>query len=123
MSAPKLAKLEAVFSDVNSRKDRSWHLGFDTQELGADIAVLMKMQGSTCWLLIAPDDSLDAVDVPKAKPDAGTGAKTPSQRLRAVIFVLWTQLGRPGDFEDFYRQKIERIIDQYKAKLDGEEML
>lgn len=114
-------KLPAIFSDIRSRKDRTFHLGFDTRELGADASQLMTIQGTECWLLIAPDDSLDAVDVPKSKPDAGAGAKTPGQRLRAVLFILWTQSGKPGDYEDFYRQKLERLIDQYKAKLDGVE--
>jgi hypothetical protein len=118
MSAVKLA---AVFSGIKSRKDRSFRLEFDTRELKEDAAELLKIQGTECWLLIAPDDSLDAVDVPKVKPDAGTNQKTPGQRLRAVLFVLWQQIGKPGDFEDYYRQRLERIIDQFKAKLDGED--
>ena len=124
--------LPAIFSGVKSRKDRSYRLEFDTRELGADAAKLLEIHGSECWLLIAPDDSLDNVDVPKTKPDAGTNQKTPSQRLRAVLFVMWqqvgpvqvgpVQVGKPGDFEDYYRQRLERIIDQIKAKLDGEEV-
>ena len=119
MSQP--VKLAAIFSDIRSRKDRTFHLGFDTRELGEDAAQLMRIQGSECWLVIAPDDSLDSVDVPKARPDSGTGQKTPGQRLRAVLYVLWSQSGRPGDFEDWYRQKLEGLINQYKAKLDGVE--
>jgi len=115
-------KLPAIFSGVKSRKDRSYRLEFDTCELGADAAKLLEIHGSECWLLIAPDDSLDSVEVPKAKPDSGTNQKTPGQRLRAVLFVLWQQVGKPGDFEDYYRQRLERIIDQFKAKLDGEEV-
>ena len=116
-------KLPAIFAGIQSKVDRSYKLTFATRELsGDDAAVLLRMNQTECWLLVAPDDSLDAVDVPNAKPDAGAGGKTPSQRLRAVLFVLWTQLGRPGDFEDFYRSKLDRIIDQYKAKLDGEDI-
>lgn len=114
-------KLPAIFSSIRSRKDRSFALGFDTRELGADAAELMKIQGTECWLLIAPDDSLDAVDIPQVKPDTGANQKTPSQRLRAVLFVYWNQLGKPdGDFENFYRLKVERLVDQYKALLDGD---
>lgn len=115
-------KLPAIFSGIRSRKDRTFNLSFDTRELGADAADLMKIQGTECWLLISPDDSLDAIDVPNYKPDAGTGSKTPGQRLRAVLFILWSQSGKPGDFEDFYRQRMERLIEQYKAKLDGDEV-
>lgn len=121
MSAP--VKLPAIFDKAETLKDRSVKLIFVTRELsGEDVGRLFGMRGSECWLLLAPDDTLDSVDVPTVKPDTGANQKTPSQRLRAVLFVLWSQLGRPGDFEDFYRQKVERVVEQYKAKLDGEEM-
>jgi hypothetical protein len=122
MSAP--VKLPAIFSGIRSRKDRSYSLTFETRELGGSYAAeLLKLQQTECWLLVAPDDSLDAVDVPQAKPDSGTNQRTASQRLRAILFVYWQQLGKPdGDFENFYRVKVERIIDQYKALLDSGEV-
>jgi hypothetical protein len=44
--------------------------------------------------------------------------KSPSQRLRAVMFVVWKEVkGGQGDFESFYRAQVERIIEQYKEKL------
>jgi hypothetical protein len=120
MSQP--VKFAAIFSGIQSKVDGSYKLTYVTREFGGtDAATLLSMANKECWVLVAPDDSLDAVDVPKAKPDAGTNAKTPGQRLRAVLFVLWSQSGKPGDFEDFYRQKLESLIDQYKAKLDGVE--
>jgi hypothetical protein len=120
MSAP--VKLPAIFTGIASKVDGSYKLTFNTRELvGPDAAALLSNTNKECWLLIAPDDSLDSVDVPKAKPDSGTGQKTPGQRLRAVLFVLWTQLGKPGDFEDYYRQRVENLIEQFKGKLDGVE--
>lgn len=116
-------KLPAIFSGIRSRVDRSYTLTFSTRELGgSDASTLLDMQQSECWLVISPDDSIDSVDVPKTKPDAGTSQKSPGQRLRAVLFVLWSQVGKPGDFEDYYRQRMERIIEQFKAKLDGEDV-
>jgi hypothetical protein len=122
MSEP--VKLPAIFSGIRSRKDKSYSLSFDTRELGGtDAGILLGMNGTECWLLIAPDDSLDSVDVPRAKPDSGTNQKTPGQRLRAVLFVLWTQSGKPGEYEDFYRIKLERVIDTIKGRLDAGDML
>ena len=46
--------------------------------------------------------------------------KTPSKRLRAVLFVLWKQRGEHGDFEVWYREQIEKIIINIKTKLDDE---
>ena len=123
MSQP--VKLPAIFSGIQSKVDRSYKLTFNTRELtGQDAAELLKLNQIECWLLVAPDDSLDAVDVPEAKPDAGTNQKTPGQRLRSVLYVYFCQLGKPGqDFEAFYQGRMERLIGQYKAKLDGEEAI
>lgn len=118
MSAP--VKLPAIFAGIQSKVDRSYKLTFNTRELsGDDAAVLLRMSQAECWLIVSPDDSIDAVDVPKFKPDAGTNQKTPGQRLRAILFVLWSQSGRPGDFETWYASKLENLIQQYKSKLDG----
>jgi hypothetical protein len=115
-------KLPAILSGAQTKVDGSVKLTFSTRELdGTDSAALFGLANKECWLLIAPDDSLDSVDVPKAKPDSGTGQKTPGQRLRAVIFVYWKQAGAQGDFEEYYRQRLERLIEQFKAKLDGVE--
>jgi hypothetical protein len=120
MSQP--VKLPAIFSGLKSRKDRSFRLEFDTRELGTDAAPLLAMQQSECWLVIAPsEDAVDRVDIPNYKADAGVNQKTPGQRLRAVLFVLWNQQGRPGDtFDSWYSTVMERLIDGYKAKLDGD---
>jgi len=44
--------------------------------------------------------------------------KTPSKRLRAVLFLMWKQLGEVGDFETYYRVQVEKVIEHLKAKLD-----
>ena len=123
MSAP--VKLPAIFSGIRSRKDKSYSLSFETRELGGgDAGVLLGMNGAECWLLIAPDDSLDAVDVPAAKPDSLTPRKSPAARQRSVMFIYWKQQGGGevlGDFDGWYASVIERNISQWKAKLDSPE--
>lgn len=44
-------------------------------------------------------------------------AKSPSQRLRYVLYVYWEQKEIKEDFQDFYEAAIERVIDKVKAKL------
>lgn len=122
MSAP-VVKLPVIFTGIQSKVDGSYKLTFSTRELaGSDAAVLLGLANKEAWLLISPDDSLDSVDVPKARPDSGTGQKTPGQRLRAVLFVTWQSVGKPGEFDDYYRMRVNRMIDQLKAKLDGEDI-
>lgn len=115
----KTVKLPAIFSGVKSRKDRSYRLEFDTRELaGEDAAILLNMQMDEGWLLFSPTSTVDQKDIPAGSADSGAGGKTPSQRLRAVIFILWKQSGGQGDFEDYYRHKLEMVIDQFKERIE-----
>lgn len=113
-------KLATIFDAVTSLKDRSMKLTFVTRELnGMDSATLLSQLHNEGWLLFAPNENdIDAIDVPHTKADAGTGQKSSSQRLRAILFVYWRSLGEPGPFESFYIDRIERAIDQYKALVD-----
>jgi hypothetical protein len=45
------------------------------------------------------------------------GEKTPGARLHAVLYVLWNQKGAQGNFNDFYIQQMENIINSIKEKL------
>lgn len=67
------------------------------------------------WLLWAPN-KFNTEDLPKEQ--ATDTGKTPAQRLRATLFVLWQQEGKQGDFEVFYRDRMEKLIDYIKGKLD-----
>lgn len=123
MSAP--VKLPAVFAGIRDRKDKSVVLTFETQELsGQDAAVLLDMRQSYCALLIAPQASdLDNVDIPDYQPMEGQ-TRTPSHRLRSVLFVYWQQQGGEqvlGSFDAWYGRVVERYINLWKAKLDSGE--
>jgi hypothetical protein len=42
---------------------------------------------------------------------------TPSQRLRAVIYLLYIKKTRPETSEEFYKNYMEKIIDKVKEKV------
>jgi len=44
--------------------------------------------------------------------------KTPSERMRAVIWRIWEANGKKGDFDTYYKSTMEKIIDQLKEKLN-----
>lgn len=56
-------------------------------------------------------------ELPEIHLDQDAGEKSPSQRLRAVLFIYWKQKGSKDDFELFYRRWMERCIDQIKQQL------
>lgn len=64
-------------------------------------------------------EDLDAMD--EVELDLTDKAKTPSKRLRAVIWVLWKQENpnaKKSDFNNFYKDKIEGFIERIKQDLE-----
>lgn len=109
-------QVEAILEGVQPLKDGGVSLRFHTNEITKPQKVeLMDYYQSFGWLLFSGNEHQEN-DIPKemAKRDIG---QSPSQRLRAVLFVYWKQLGSKGDFEAFYKQKIEYFIDKIKENL------
>lgn len=100
-------------------KDGSATLSFTTgSEIPDDEVIYLLNAGrkdELGWLLWSPNE-IQTDDLPIEQ--AEDSQKTPSKRLRATIFIWWKQLGEQGDFEVFYREKVEKLIDVVKSKLD-----
>lgn len=104
---------------VESRTDRTYKLTFNTRELkGADASLLLNEIMNEGWLVYSSTSDIEDTDIPTEKADPGLGTKTPSARLRAVLYVRYEQTGRNGTFEDYYRTMMEQLIDQVKSKLE-----
>lgn len=119
MSAP--VQFEATLDAANRRKDRSITVRFTSmREMTTDeFAALDRLNGQAGWCLFKANELTDE-EVPKDQ--AEDGRKTTSQRLWAVLFVYFKQLGEPGgDFNAFRRAYLEKQIDSIKGKLDPEE--
>jgi len=115
-----LIQISGTIENMHRLKDGTWSLQVYTQELEDDEKrhAVVDMAGKVGWFLfkmneLEPEDIIDIKDnAPVFKGD-----KPPHVRLRAVLFVLWTQMGKPGDFEVFYRARMEKFIDFIKEKL------
>lgn len=111
----------AIFSGFSSRADGS--LGFRgvTPELNhTEKVALMELHQKNVKLLIQPTE-----DTPEAMVEVKgeLGFKTPGQRLRAVIFILFKQASEAGRikgvmFEQFYSEVMERFIQDIKNQLE-----
>lgn len=108
---------ELQINRVTLKKDDSVSFSATTPELTDEqLAAFRKVTKVLVNAILEPQDGSSGVLEIKEKIDDG---KSPGQRLRATMFIWWEQLGRPNDdFEIFYRQKMERLIDMVKAKLD-----
>lgn len=112
-------QLQAHIGTPRFKKDGSATLTFFTQEISDDQVVDLLNMGrrdELGWILWSPNKHQSS-DLP-TEP-ATDDKKTPAQRLRSVLFVLWKQEGSRGDFESFYSERMEKITDMIKAKLDN----
>lgn len=106
----------AILDTISTKKDGSFKVVIETQELaGSEAAALLSYRQQMGYVTFTPNAIKD-VEVPKE--DAEVGGKSPSKRLRAVLHVLWEQRGKPGTSEEFYRTKMEQIIEGFKDKLE-----
>lgn len=106
----------AQITGLRSRTDGSLGLTVSTPELTpAEKTVFFELQNLNLTLLITPDDEVE-VEVEKVKGEMGT--KTQGQRIRGCIFKIWETKGKQGDFEAFYRQKTEAIIEWLKKQIE-----
>ena len=112
----KAIKTNLIVSGIRARVDGSLGLSCSTPELTVEEKVaFMELQNKNLVALFEPLDETPT-EVHQVKSEINQ--KTPSQRLRAVMFLLWRQSGNTDDFENFYRNSMEKIIDALKAKLD-----
>lgn len=112
-------QLQAHIRNPKFLKDGSANLTFTTGEVSDDQVVHLLNMGrrdELGWLLWSPN-KFQQTDLP-TEP-ATDDKKTPAQRLRSVLFVLWKQEGSRGDFESFYQERMNKLIDMIKGKLDN----
>lgn len=113
---------QVIITTFTSKVDGS--LGFRgvTPELSSTEKVaFLDLQGKNCRALFEP---LDYASDGKTEIKNPLGTKSPSVRLRSVLFVLFKQLAAKGKvqgtFDEFYVLHLDRIIDGYKEQLEPE---
>lgn len=109
-------KLPAALDDFRERKDGSSRITFDSRELTEEeVLILRRFRNEEGWLIFSKNE-IDKEDIPDK--DAEVDTKTPSQRLRAVLFVRWKNLGEPETFKMYYDKVMEKFINSVKDRLD-----
>ena len=115
----KAINLQLVLEGLTSKKDRSLSLRFSTPELSStEKATLMDLQGQVLESLLQPSDE-EFPDIQEVKNEVDR--KTPSARLRGILWVLWDKRGRQGDFNSWYTQNMEKFIQKIKDLVDEED--
>jgi len=113
--------LPGQIESIASRKDKSVKLTIGTQELHpSQASELFSLNQQFCYIALKPEhftkEETDALD--ELKTDLDT-IKTPSQRLRAILYVNYQQDSKGyKDFQTYYLSIMDKICEHYKSKLD-----
>lgn len=111
-------KISASLEKVATMADGGLRLNFNTQELDAQKAgELMAIKNVVGWLIFATYGT-EQVEIPEEPPTEFVSQKSPSERLRNVLYRLWEKKGKAGEFEEFRRVKMEKIITHFKDQLE-----
>lgn len=114
--------LLAQIEGVRTRKDHTYAITVGTQELAPETGVrLFALNNSVANVYISPSpiqtDIMREIDL--ASADIVDMQKTPSKRMKAVLYLLWKQ--NPEGYDDsnlYYQNKMEVLISKLKSKLE-----
>lgn len=112
--------LPTIVSSIRSLKDGSVSVCVETQELSpAKAGELFSFRGRVTMMYLSPKDTITQKEIAQVEAiDAEFEGKTPSKRLRDVLYVTFTQAPEGyKDFDSFYKFKMSVITEHLKSKL------
>ena len=105
-----------------SLKDRTVKLSFETSEPTPEQMAAIQASLMKAGFIAFQGDAFttEQKDLLKdTKAEYSDNGKTPSQRLRSVIFIWWKEDPQGYEvFNDFYIRYMEKFITHIKGKLD-----
>lgn len=121
MSAKAIHLPSAIIGSITAKgKNNGVSFRVSTPELSRDeLGVVFDLQDQVVDLLIQPQDE-EFPEIAEVKTEVER--KTPSIRLRGALYVLYTKKPHDEDFSTWYREKMEKIIEQIKSKIEEAEV-
>lgn len=116
-----LLKVPSVIEKVMTMADGGLRLFVDTQELQPeDKGVVMNFHKKQGYFVFSEQyENINVEDIKNLpKIELEEGEKSPSIRLRAVLYVYWEEKKVGGSFDSFYKKQMERFIQTIKEKLN-----
>lgn len=112
--------LPAYIENITSRKDKTVKITIGTQEISqGNAGEVFSLLNTLAVVYISPKEisqkEIDQVD--KINPELE--GKSQGQRIRGVLFILFTQNNEGHkDFEAYYKAKTEMYIEHLKGKIN-----
>lgn len=111
---------QVTLDRANRKKDKSVSLTFitDLEQSSEQYMEVDMLLGDSGVLYFKSNGQLSKEEI-KALDEVETEfeGKTKSQRLRNVLFVLHKETKDPREFNDFYSQKMESLIEHFKGQI------
>lgn len=108
----------AEIEGLSTRVDNSVAIKLGTQELNSEsVARLFETRGKYAYVMIAAEEiKLEDIKIPEKDPEFKND-KTPSERLRAVLFVLHKETKIKVPFQTWYEGEMAKITEHFKSKI------
>lgn len=107
--------------NIQTRKDNTIKIVLGTQEMSeGNAGKLFAMNNKYGFAHISPADisQSELNEVDQLNPELE--GKTQGQRIRNVLYILFTQNNEGHlDFDAYYKAKTEKIIEHLKTKIKG----
>lgn len=105
--------LPASFDNLAHRKDGSTSIKFDTRELnGEEVMTLLGFRNSEGWLMFSQNNEFKIPEI-----DAELDLKSPSERLKNALYVLYKDEPRITTFQTYYNENMEKLINIILSKV------
>ena len=112
-----ITQCSAQIDKITAKNDRTLSVTIGTQEMNSlDTSHLFSLFEKQIWVAFA-ETPLTKEDLNIPEIQVEKGQKTPSQRLRARMFVYFKESKKEGRFDDWYERAMESIGDKYLEKL------
>ena len=109
-------RVKTVITAVRSLANMGAGMTIHTSPLTEkELTSVLRLHGRDCLTDIVP---LSNPEEQIIEIDTDLETKSQSTRIRNVLYRLWEQGGKQGNFPDFYKNKTEMIIEWVKKKLD-----
>jgi hypothetical protein len=108
-----------IVDKITTLKDKSVKIVLDTQELSpGNAGSLFTLMNSVATVYISPSEINDKEikQVDAIEPEMP--GKSPSHRMRNVLFLLWKHDHEGfNEFDYYYKSRMEKFIDELKNNL------
>jgi len=111
--------LNTIIDKIETLKDNSIKIVLETQEIeGKEALELFSLRNKYIYTFLKETPfEKDELDIKEPMKEFKTD-KTPSQRLRSVLYVYWNEKKPTSDFETFYKSKMSELTEYIKSKLN-----